>query len=143
VRIQLFNLLFEKYSEKSRREKVEEFFRLMDPIKNDTLLDVGGYTGYNFREIWNYFEKIIIIDINEKAMEAVRKEVKHAQVIVGDACSPPLSYKSVDYVFSNAVIEHISREKDILLLLQITIFLTSLIIKCHFGNIYLRKLKRD
>jgi len=104
-------LLFEKYSEKSRREKVEEFFRLMDPIKNDTLLDVGGYTGYNFREIWNYFEKIIIIDINEKAMEAVRKEVKHAQVIVGDACSPPLSYKSVDYVFSNAVIEHISREK--------------------------------
>lgn len=42
MRIQLFNLLFEKYSQKSREKKVEEFFRLMDPIENDTLLDVGG-----------------------------------------------------------------------------------------------------
>lgn len=42
MRIQLFNPLFEKYSQKSRRKKVEEFFRLMDPTNSDTLLDVGG-----------------------------------------------------------------------------------------------------
>jgi len=42
MRIQLFNHLFEKYSQESRRKKVEEFFRLLDPIKSDTLLDVGG-----------------------------------------------------------------------------------------------------
>ena len=83
----------------------------MDPIKSDTLLDVGGGTGHSFGGIWNYFEKIIIIDINEKAMEAMRREVKHAEVIVGDACNLSLNDKTVDYVFSNALVEHISKEK--------------------------------
>lgn len=111
VRIQLFNTLFEIYSRKSRRKKVEEFFLLMDPIKSDTLLDVGGGTGRDFREIWNYFKKIIIVDINEKAMEAMRREVKHAETKVGDACNLSLDDKSVDYVFSNALIEHIPKER--------------------------------
>lgn len=44
-------------------------------------------------------------------MEVVKREVKHAEVIVADACNLPLSNKSVDYVFSNAVIEHIPKEK--------------------------------
>lgn len=111
MRIQLFNPLFEKYSQKSRRKKVEEFFRLMDPIKSDILLDVGGNVGYGFREIWNYFGSIIVIDLNKKAMEVVKREVKHAEVIVGDACNLPLGDKSVDYVFSNALIEHIAEER--------------------------------
>lgn len=111
MRIQLFNPLFEKYSQKSRRKKVEEFFRLMNPTKSDTLLDVGGDTGYGFREIWDYFERIIVVDLNKKAMEVVKREIKHAEAIVGDACNLSLDDKSVDYVFSNALIEHIAKER--------------------------------
>lgn len=111
MRIQLFNPFFEKYSQKSRKKKVEEFFHLMEPIKSDTLLDVGGGVGHGFREIWNYFAKIIVVDINEKTMEAVRREVEHAELIVGNACDLSLNDKSVDYVFSNALIEHISKER--------------------------------
>lgn len=44
-------------------------------------------------------------------MEAVRSKVKHTEVVVGDACNLSLGDKSVDYVFSNAVIEHISKER--------------------------------
>lgn len=120
MRIQLFNPLFEKYSQKSRRKKVEEFFRLMDPIKSDILLDVGGDVGYGFREIWNYFGSIIVVDLNKKAMEVVKREVKHARVIVGNACSLSLNDKSVDYVFSNAVIEHIPKERRFLFTSEVT-----------------------
>ncbi len=111
MRIQLFNSLFEKYSQKSRRKKVEEFFRLMEPIKSDTLLDVGGGTGYGFTPIWNYFDRIVIVDLDEKAMKVAKREVKHAEVIVGNACNLSLNDKSVDYIFSNALIEHIPKER--------------------------------
>jgi len=112
--IQLFNPLFEKYSQKLRERKVEEFFRLMEPIKSNTLRDIGGGTGYGFRKMWNYFERIIVVDINEKAMRAVEKKVKHAEVVVGDACNLPLNNKDVDYVFSSALIEHIPKGRTYL-----------------------------
>lgn len=111
MRVQLLNPFFEKYSQKSRKKKVEEFFHLMEPIKSDILLDVGGGVGRGFREIWNYFAKIIVVDINEKAMEGIRREVENAELIVGNACDLSFNDKSVDYVFSNALIEHISRER--------------------------------
>lgn len=47
-------------------------------------------------------------------MEAVKREIKHAEVIVSDACNLPLGDKSVDYVFSNALVEHISKERKCL-----------------------------
>jgi len=83
----------------------------MDPTKNNILLDIGGNIGYRFREIWNYFERIIVVDLYKEAMKAVKREVRHAQTIIGDARNLPLDDESVDYVFSNAVIEHISRER--------------------------------
>lgn len=91
----------------------------MDPIKNHTLLDVGGSTGHGFTEIWDYFRRTIIVDINEKAMEVVRREMKYAEVLVGNACNLPLSDKSVDYVFSNVVIEHIPKERRYLFVSEV------------------------
>jgi len=38
----MFNSLFKKYSEKSRKRKCGLFFDLMKPSSNDVLLDAGG-----------------------------------------------------------------------------------------------------
>ena len=107
----MFNSLFQKLSQKSRVKKVSDFFYLMNPSKNDTFLDVGGGTGLGFRKIWNYFDRVIVIDINEKAMQRVERQVKDVEPIIADACYLPFKDKSIDYVFSNAVIEHIVTDK--------------------------------
>ena len=154
--IQLFNPLFEKYSPKQRRNKIEEFFHLMDPMKMIYSSMFGG-RGHGFRGIWNHFERIIAIGINEKAVEDVRKELKHAEVIVGDACNLPLNNKDVDYVFSNALLEHIPKGRTCLFALEVKrvvrkgyfiatpnyYFPYKPHYKSHFDNIYLRELKRD
>ena len=44
-------------------------------------------------------------------METISREFSHVEGIVGDACDMPLKDKSVDFVFSNAVIEHIDKER--------------------------------
>ena len=81
----------------------------MKPGMDDVLLDAGGGTGEGFRQIWSYFKKVVVIDLNKKAMDKVSKETPDAKAGVGDVCAIPLRDKSVDFVFSNAVIEHIDR----------------------------------
>ena len=44
-------------------------------------------------------------------METISREFSHVEGIVGDACYMPLKEKSVDFVFSNAVIEHIDKKR--------------------------------
>jgi len=105
---------FYKYSEKSTLKKCELFFNLMNPSPEDILVDAGGGIGEGFNLIWRYFKKVIVIDINPKAIEYVNRKFNNVEGIVGDVCNMPLKDKSVDYLFSNAVIEHIDKNKRFL-----------------------------
>jgi len=107
----MFRKIFYHYSERSRKEKVKLFFKLLTPLPDDGLLDAGGGEGTGFREIWNYFNKVVVIDLDRCTMKKVRRELPKIEVIVGDVCNIPLKDKSVDFVFSNAVIEHIDKGK--------------------------------
>jgi len=77
----------------------------MKPSPDDTLLDVGGNLGVGFEEIRKYFKECYVVDIDENAM----KIIQNSGVIplVADACQLPFGDNSIDFVFSNAVIEHI------------------------------------
>lgn len=107
----MLNKIFYKYSEESRRKKCELFFELMKPSSSDTLLDAGGGTGAGFRDIWNYFKDTTVIDLDSSCIEKIAGEMRNVKAIVGDVCGIALKDKSVDFVFSNAVIEHIDNSR--------------------------------
>ena len=87
-----------------RRRKVRLFFDLLMPSRSDTLLDIGGSIGMSgeFSELYNFFPRIVTLNLKPEPVGH-----GHAEFIHGDACEMPLLSRSFDYVFSNAVIEHV------------------------------------
>jgi Methyltransferase domain len=88
---------------KARQRKLDLFFQTLRPAASDTLLDVGGGAGMDgeFGCLYSFFENATTLNL---APCAARK-VKH--FVLGDACEMPFADKSHDWVFSNAVIEHV------------------------------------
>jgi hypothetical protein len=93
-----------------RDEKVRAFFRLLSPQEADSLLDVGGTVGIHneFAELHGFFSDTTLLNLTDSAM----KRVRDVRLLCGDARAIPLPDKSVDWVFSNAVIEHVGNEAD-------------------------------
>lgn len=85
---------------KLRQEKVQLFFDTFRPNRTDSLLDVGGSPGIGdeFSALHSYFDDVSLLNI---------RKVDHPKAILGDACEIPLADKSIDWVFSNALIEHV------------------------------------
>jgi ubiquinone/menaquinone biosynthesis C-methylase UbiE len=90
-----------------RTEKVDRFFRELRPQQDDTLLDVGGGVGIvgEFRALYKYFRAVQIVNLDSGVV--VGDEFKHVNVSIADGCALPYPDQSFDWVFSNAVIEHV------------------------------------
>lgn len=93
---------------KFREEKINLFFRALCPTPTDTLLDVGGGAGIigEFLDLYSYFRKVTILNIHQMQIDATEGDTM-IELIVGDGCSMPFMQQSFDFVFSNAVIEHV------------------------------------
>ncbi|HEY3767920.1 MAG TPA: class I SAM-dependent methyltransferase [Candidatus Angelobacter sp.] len=78
------------------------FFDALQPDKSDTMLDIGGWLGEDgeFSALYNFFPRMTSINL-------IPVDHAHADFVQGDACEMPFESKSYDYVFSNAVIEHV------------------------------------
>jgi len=87
-----------------RKQKVELFFRLLHPSPEDSLLDVGGSVGMSgeFRPIYEFFSRVTTLNIRPPDSND-----RLCRFIQGNACAMPFADKSFDWVFSNAVIEHV------------------------------------
>lgn len=87
-----------------RRRKVKMFFDRMVPRPSDSLLDIGGAIGMSgeFAELYEYFPNMTTLNL-----EPDPHGCGHATFVPGDARKMPFADSSFDYVFSNAVIEHV------------------------------------
>lgn len=108
-------LLIQKQSDKWALKRFNLFLDLLKPVKNSTILDLGGYNGkffYKFQDMIKHLDlKIIIADIDELALNTA-KERGFDVVLLDGSGIINLPDKSVDIVFCNSVIEHVTLPKE-------------------------------
>lgn len=84
----------------------------MSPIPaGATLLDVGG-PGMVTMLVARHFQSVVAANITEEALSASHIATSDPfDSVLGDGCTLPFREKSVDFVFSDNVIEHVSEER--------------------------------
>jgi hypothetical protein len=98
---------------KLRERKLDVFFRLAGASQtSERLLDVGGGPGIDgeFFRLYSRFSETFIVNLQRSRFDAPKGMV--VRTIIGDGRSLPCASGSVDWVFSNAVIEHVGCWED-------------------------------
>lgn len=97
---------------KHRRQKRDIFFGVLDPSASDSLLDVGGGTGSilgEFASLYAFFDRVQVVNLqSQRFSTSASSSVRFS---VADGCALPYPNRSFDWVFSNAVIEHVGSKQ--------------------------------
>ena len=99
--------------EKFRYQKIAMFLELINGLSEEgRLLDVGGGPGINgeFLSLYSRFKEVVVVNIQPHKLRPY--EGAHIQELVADGRQLPLKSASFDWVFSNAVIEHVGQFED-------------------------------
>jgi ubiquinone/menaquinone biosynthesis C-methylase UbiE len=107
--------IFSKYHEKWAKEKINFFLSNIHLPHNSSILDLGGNNGTFMERFKNYFKdnyKIIIADIDERALLLASQKGYKTQYIDGGKDKFPFEDGSIDCIFCNSVIEHVTVPKD-------------------------------
>ena len=109
----IFKRIANLLSLRSRREKLDLFMREMSPTPQSCILDVGMAATPRYEERkTNILErewpwKSQLIAISRDYPSVAKQHHPLVKMIQADGCQLPLANESVDYVWSNAVIEHV------------------------------------
>ena len=91
-----------------RGQKLNLFFQLTgrDPSAQ-SLLDIGGGVGIagEFLRLYRSFDNVTVVNI--RPLNSDVAPGIHLQTVVADGCALPFSSRTFDWVFSNAVLEHV------------------------------------
>jgi ubiquinone/menaquinone biosynthesis C-methylase UbiE len=90
-----------------RNQKIDFFFELIGSGRGKRLLDVGGGAGITgeFFRLYERFESVTVLNLEPDISDAPPH--LHLDAVRADGCRLPFQAKSVDWIFSNAVIEHV------------------------------------
>lgn len=89
-----------------RKRKIDLFLKLVRG-RASRLLDIGGAPGIagEFLGLYRCFENVVVVNLAEQRMEL--ESHPSLQIIIANGCNLPFSSRSFEWVFSNAVIEHV------------------------------------
>ncbi len=89
-----------------RLEKVNLFLQLMGKEAVGTFLDVGGGLGISgeFVSVYKVFRHVVVVNLEPPRQNGTGHSMVH---VMADGCRLPFASRSFDWVFSNAVIEHV------------------------------------
>jgi hypothetical protein len=91
--------LFKRITDAERKKLFRWLYKLVGPCQHASLLELGGPTE-TFSEVAKTFDSVIVVNLLPKyGVEMVR----------ADARNLPFVNKVFDYVFSNAMLEHIPK----------------------------------
>jgi ubiquinone/menaquinone biosynthesis C-methylase UbiE len=89
-----------------RQEKLDMFFSVTANASRNSLLDVGGSSGIDceWLPLYQAFREVTVVNLDPSPD---RHPLPHVRQIVADGCCLPFADRSFDWVFSNAVLEHV------------------------------------
>jgi ubiquinone/menaquinone biosynthesis C-methylase UbiE len=93
---------------KYRREKCDLFLSFFHPAQADSLLDVGGGSGAlldQFDQLYRCFDEVQVVNLRTQTFSKLSS--LHIRFVQADGCALPYPDQTFDWVFSNAVIEHV------------------------------------
>ena len=100
---------FEQFLIKRRAQVLSLFLEIIKPGPGDSCLEIGGPT-FTMSEITSRFHEYMVINMDENYLKMNSTFYKEAYCpFVADGCHLPFNDKSVDFVFGNAVLEHVPR----------------------------------
>lgn len=90
-----------------RLKKVRLFFTLAGEASLGSLLDIGGGSGIagEFLTLYEAFDRVVIVNLDPPEYPGTAKA--HLRNVRADGCCLPFAPSSFDWIFSNAVIEHV------------------------------------
>jgi ubiquinone/menaquinone biosynthesis C-methylase UbiE len=95
-----------------RSGKADQFLSLLRTRHPGRLLDVGGGTGMNgeFVRLYQRFDSVTVANLSQPGNDT--NGSYNLRIVRADGRSLPFADKSFDWVFSNAVIEHVGNWED-------------------------------
>lgn len=98
----LYGLIFKIW----RARRMEKFMRIIEPSKDQILLDVGGYPA-TWTSAPQQVKRIDCLNVHPVAWDAGTAPDHNITTRLGDGCSLQYADQSYDILFSNSVIEHV------------------------------------
>jgi len=103
---------FGRFVQRRRAQIFQAILQTMRPGARDACLEVGGPIESK-ASITEYFSRYLVLNIEWRSLLRARElpQYRTSTLILGDGTRMPLNDRSVDYVVSNAVLEHIPRQR--------------------------------
>ncbi len=90
-----------------RNQKLDLFFEIAGNNPGGRLLDIGGWIGVagEFLRLHSSFPEVSVVNLERPNVSGATQ--KNLWIILADGCYLPFRSRAYDWVFSNAVIEHV------------------------------------
>ena len=91
-----------------RTELAQKFLTLLHPDREaDVCLEIGGPGFITTDILMPHFRRYLVLNLNPLELKPLLTTSKGIPLL-GDGCHLPFADRSIDFIFSNALVEHIS-----------------------------------